>query len=240
MSHSTTEHSPGFQRRFRITPEPGRVCCEVEDDYHCMSVVLYHDGAFATKLEPQMRRVPWTTCPGAVAELQATFTGIALQEFASRGAKKTNCTHLHDLAILAAKHAFDKTVLIIDISISDPVDGRRQASLYANGRILMNWTEAEFSIVAPEDLAGLSLWDMQAWLQTLEPGQQEAARLLRWGNMLANGRIIPLEDQSNAKRMPPNCYTFQPQRADVARRVGRIVDFSNGDEEPLARYQAFS
>lgn len=69
---------------------------------------------------------------------------------------------------------------------------------------------------------------------------REAARLLRWGNMLANGRTIPLSDQSDATKMPPNCYTFQPERAQVAQRVGDIKNFGPGGEEPLACYEAFA
>jgi hypothetical protein len=36
--------------------------------------------------------------------------------------------------------------------------------------------------------------------------------------------------------MPANCYTFQPERAAVARRVGLLRDFSDGSEVPLGRF----
>src|ERR1700738_3079968 len=95
---------PGFRRRFIVTPASDRVSCEVEDDYHCMGVTIHHDGRTATGIESVMQRVPWTTCPGAVAVLQQTFAGVPLDGFVARGAKKSNCTHLHDLALLAANH----------------------------------------------------------------------------------------------------------------------------------------
>src|SRR3546814_17138607 len=75
------------------------------DLYHCMRVTLHHDGMIATRIEPELLRAPWTTCPGASAQLVETFTGVALADFPARGDKPINCTHLHDLALLAAVHA---------------------------------------------------------------------------------------------------------------------------------------
>lgn len=229
----------GFWRRFRITPEPGRVCCEVEDDFHCMRVTVCHQGGVATRVEPSMRRVPWTTCPGAEAQLQATFGGAELARFTELGAKKANCTHLYDLALLAASHADDEQPTLIDILVTDPVDDRRHAELRVNGEMVLSWVESGFQLVEPEALAGIQLFDMRAWIASLAPDRQEHARLLQWGNMLANGRTIPLENQSDATKMPPNCYTFQPERAAVARRVWEIRDFSGGEHIPLEDYQAF-
>jgi hypothetical protein len=57
---------PGFRRRFRITPQAGCVCAEVEDDYHSMSVTVHHSEGIANAITPIMQRAPWTTCPGAV------------------------------------------------------------------------------------------------------------------------------------------------------------------------------
>jgi len=230
---------PGFRRRFRITPEADRICCEVEDDFHCMSVTVYHDGERASRVEPQMRRVPWTTCPGAVEELDKVFAGAALKEFPKQGAKQSNCTHLYDLALLAAAHAHDDADSVIDILVSDPEDDRRRAELHCNGETILSWVESAFTIVEPEGLAGESLWDLRDWMAQQDAATQEAARLLRWGNMLANGRTIPLADQSDASKMPPNCYTFQPERAQVAQRVGEIKDFGPGGDVPLQNYRPF-
>ncbi len=224
---------PGFRRRFRITPAVGHVSCALEDDFHCMTVVVHHDGEIATAVEPLMHRAPWTTCPGAVEQLRSTFTGVSLAGFAERGEKTANCTHLFDLALLAAAHAFDTETLVYDILVSDPRDGQRRVELRRNGVPELAWTEASFRIVEPAELAGMTLDRLRPWIDTLDPQRREAARLLRWGNMLANGRVIPLERQSDATHMPPNCYSFQPQRAAVARRVGVIRDFSHGQAEPL-------
>jgi hypothetical protein len=224
---------PGFRRRFKVTPALRWVRTEVEDDYHRMSVTIHHDGKIATSIEPALMRAPWTTCPGAVAQLERTFTGVALEAFAARGEKQINCTHLHDLAVLAAAHASDHEPLVYDILVSDPEGGKRRAELRRNGVPLLGWTEMGFRIVEPAELAGVRLDKVRAWIDTLDPPRQEAVRLLRWANMMANGRTIPMENQSDASRMPPNCYTFQPHRALEAKRVGQVRDFSGGTAELL-------
>jgi len=236
MSTVALDQLPGFRRRFRITPAAGAVQAEVEDDFHCMSVIVRHNGEVATAIEPDMRRAPWSTCPGAIEQLKQTFVGVPLSGFAKRGEKFSNCTHLHDLAVLAAEHACDPAPTVYDILVADPIAGERRAELRENGVPLLAWTEANFKLVAPAEAAGLAFDKLRTWTDSLTPKQQKAARLLRWGNMIANGRLIPLEQQSDAGKMPPNCYTFQPERAAVAKRVGQIRDFSAGTAQPLDQY----
>jgi hypothetical protein len=233
LAPAPLDELPGFRRRFRITPAAGRICAEVEDDFHHMSVTVHHDGKRATAIEPKQPRAPWTTCPGAIEQLKESFTGIELAAFAAHGDKQANCTHLFDLALLAAAHAFEADPLVYDILVSDPVDGKRRAEIRRNGVSTLGWTEAGMQLVEPAGFAGFTLVKMRPLIDSLEPAQQEAARLLRWGNMIANGRTIPLERQSDATKMPPNCYTFQPHRAIVAKRIGTIIDFSGGGVEPL-------
>ncbi len=227
MHAAAIDALPGFRRRFIVTPRSDRVSSEVEDDYHCMGVTIHHDGKAATKIEAVMQRAPWTTCPGAVARLEQTFTGVPLEGFAARGEKRANCTHLHDLAVLAAAHAFDSEPLVYDILVSDPIEGRRQSELRRNGTTVLNWAHVDGQIVEPRELSGISLDRLR--LDSLASGQQEAARILRWGSILAHGRTIPWERQSDSSRLPVgNCYTFQPERRAQAVRIGAIRDFSQG------------
>ena len=226
------QHS-GFWRRFRITPMKGAIEAEVEDDFHCMSVVVYHNDGIATEVVADLHRAPWSTCPGAEAKLVQTFTGLALEQFSQMGEKKMNCTHLYDLALLAATHAEDKEQTIYDIQVSDPENDKRLARVRRNDHTVLSWIESGFHIVEPTGAAGIRLDKLRTWIDTLAPDLQEPARLLQWGNMLANGRIIPLENQSDATKMPASCYTFQPERAVVAKRIGEIKDFSKGGSEPL-------
>lgn len=224
---------PGFRRRFRVTPARDWVRGEVEDDYHHMAVVVRHENGIATAIEPTMVRAPWTTCPGAIEQLKRTFTQIPLSGFAARGERVTNCTHLHDLAMLAAAHAGDAEPLVYDVLASDPVDGRRYAELRRNGVAELRWTFDGAQIVEPAELAGTRLDQLGTWTASLDPRRREGARILRWGAMIAHGRAIPIERQSDASRFPANCHTFQPENAARARRVGEIRDFSGGREQPL-------
>ncbi len=232
------ERKPGFfWRRIRITPSQWAVQAEVEDDFHSMSVVIHHDGEKAIRIVADTRRVPWSTCPGAAESLVQTFTGLALKQFPQRGDKKTNCTHLYDMALLAATHAMDEEQTIYDIRVSDAVDQQRRAEVLRNEETLLSWIESGFQIVQPASAAGIRLDRLRSWIDGLEPALQEPARLLQWGNMLANGRAIPLAKQSDATRMPPNCYTFQPERAAVAKRIGEIRDFSQREGRPRDEFE---
>ena len=237
MQPTSIDSLPGFRRRLIVTPELGRVRSEVEDDYHCMGVTIHHDGKSATKVEAVMQRAPWTICPGAVDTLAQTFTGVPLDKFAARGEKQANCTHLHDLAILAAAHALDTNPLVYDILVSDPIDGRRQAQLRRDGTTVLDWVHVDSRIVEPAELAGVTLFKMRPWIDSLDPTGQEEARLLRWGTIVAGGRTIAWERQSDASRLPAgNCYTFQPQRLTAAKRIGAIRDFSHGTQ-PLEEHR---
>jgi hypothetical protein len=225
---------PGFRRRFRVTPAAGSVCTEVEDDYHCMRVAVHHDGKTATQIDAVLIRAPWTTCPGAPAHLVQTFTGVALEDFPARGDKQQNCTHLHDLALLAAAHVGDAQPLVYDILVADPVDGLRRAEIRRDGERVLGWSERAMQMVEPSQIRGQNLMKLRDWIASLDAPQREAARLLQWGNIIANGRQIPIEKQSDATRMPSNCYTFQPERKSIARRVGVIRDFTDGSgAQPL-------
>jgi hypothetical protein len=219
---------PGYRRRFVVTPDAGQVRAQLEDDYHCMSVTICHADGVATAVEGIMHRAPWTTCPGAEAMLSATFSGVPLVAFAARGEKASNCTHLHDLATLAAAHAGDVQPTVYDVLMSDPVDRISRAELRRDGAVVFAWTLDYFTIVAPDEVAGIELMKLKPLLERLDPQGQEAAKILRWGIMVGSGRMIPLENQSDATKMPSNCFTFQPAVKVKAQRVGVIRDFSIG------------
>lgn len=224
---------PGFRRRIHITPASGQVRAAVEDDYHHMIVTLDHADGVITHVAPQMVRVPWTTCPGAVKRLQDTFTGCKLADAPARGEKTTNCTHLHDMALLAAAHADDESATTYDVLTSDIVEGRNVTELRVNGAPVMHWTLENFAVTSPLEIAGLNLMQLSKWIASLPPHQQEQARVLRWASIISHGRALPMDQQSDATKIPPNCYTFQPENAVRAQRVGEIRDFSGGGPQPL-------
>lgn len=222
-----------------MTAGPGWVRSDLEDDFHHMHVTLRHAGGVVTAVEPVMERWPWTTCPLAGEELQRTFTGARLEDVPKLGDKTQHCTHLYDLALLAAAHAGDGAPVQYDVLVSDPVEGRQRAELRRNGVAEFSWVlERRGRFVEPPELAGGSLYDLKAWLENLPPDLQEAGRVLRWGAMVAHGRILPLSEQSDATVMQPRCFTFQPRNAVKATRIGEIKDFSAGAHAPLERRRA--
>lgn len=228
----------GYRRRFLVTPAEGRVTAALEDDYHCMAVTLVHDGITVTAVEPVMERAPWTTCPGAPLKLVETFSGVALVDVAARGEKQTNCTHLHDLTTLAAAHAGDTEPTIYDILVSDHRDGHNASEIRRNGQMIHHWEmDGGFTMRLPDAVAGQNIMKIRSWIETLDPVRKEAAKLLQWGSIVAHGRTRPISQQSDASKMPPSCYTFQPEKAAVAKRVGLIIDFSLDEErDPLDQF----
>jgi Protein of unknown function (DUF2889) len=234
MSNLILDDLPGFRRRFIVTPAAREVRSDLEDDYHCMSVIVHHDNGVATRIEPVMERAPWTTCPGAIAQLIKTFTGVPLDGFAARGGKTFNCTHLFDLAVLAAAHAYDREPIVYDVLVSDPVAEKRYAEVRRDGEKILEWAHERGQFVEPAEIAGLTLNQLGPWIESLDPARQEAARILRWGTMIASGRTMPWGQLTNASSLARgNCYTFQPSIAVNARRIGEIKDFSKGTAQPL-------
>ncbi|MBH0114618.1 DUF2889 domain-containing protein [Novosphingobium sp. YJ-S2-02] len=222
-----------FHRAIAILPGQGTVTALVEDDLHHMRVTLGHDGTFITAIEGEMIRAPWSTCPGAPAVLAATFTGARLAEAGTVGAKKQNCTHLFDIAVLAAAHALDAAPTRYDLCVEDPEDGVRHMTIARNGTHEMAWVERDRRFVEPPAIAGMGYKDMGAWIASLDPAREEMARLLRGSAVISHGRQIPMEKQSNAMRIPPNCHTFQPGQRERARRISGIHDFTEAMDRPL-------
>jgi hypothetical protein len=240
MDSATLDTLPGFRRRLRVAPSPGQVVAALEDDYHCMAVTLRHDGTVITGVESTMERVPWTTCPGAPAVLAATFTGVALADVPARGEKKANCTHLHDLTVLAAAHAGETDAILYEIVTCDPVNGLAIAEIRRNGVPLLQVAHRNHVMEAPAAITGLSIMKLRDWIEGLDGSHREAAKLLQWGAILAHGRLIPMERQSTASRVPPNCFTFQPENAAKAMRVGKVIDFTATPLTPLDHFDGGS
>ena len=233
MDDPSIDVLPGFRRRILIVPAVGRVTAELEDDYHRMAVEIVHENGVATAVSASMARMPWTTCPGAEGALAQSFVGRPLAGFIAVGEREWNCTHLHDLALLAARRAADAAPTVIDVLVSDPVAGVREAEFRRNGVAVMRWRLDGKSIIAPAPLAGRGLHELREWIAGLGEEEAEAARLLRWGSMMAGGRGMVIEKES--RQLPRGtCYTFQPDRFVAASRLSPIVDFSAAPGGPLA------
>lgn len=230
--------APGYRRRIIVEPRKDAVTARLEDDLHAMAVRLRHSEGQVLAVEPLMVRAPWSTCPGALAKLRETFERRPLAEVTARLEKRHNCTHLHDLAVLAAAHAEDAVPLTYDIAASDPAEGLRALEIRRNGETVWHWVERNDVLVAPGEVAGQTLLTLRDWIAALTGPEQEAARLLQWAGLVAHGRTLPPVRQGRAADLPANCYTLQPERAALAERIGQMRDFSLGAEEPLAGFPA--
>ncbi len=225
----------GYRRSIHIESNGEDVAfAELEDDIHAFAVTIHHDGCEVISIDVDIRRAPWSTCPGAKAVLQRDIVGLKLKEVRKYPDKIQQCTHLMDLATWAAGYAAQNITVDYDVLVTDAKNGVRHAEIWRDGEFQISWDESKFILLEPSEIAGLNLFQINDWLKTLTPDLQEAVRILRWGNMIANGRAMSLEAQSDATKMPANCYSFQPERAIEAKRVGVIRDFSFGKEIPLS------
>lgn len=226
----------GYRRRILIEPRPGQVTSELEDDYHRMVVTLTHRDGVVVAVESEMKRSPWTLCPGAMEQLKQTFTGTPLAGFPKRGERVLNCTHLHDLALFGAGHADETAPIAYEIHVSDPTDGIREARLERNGQPVFQWKLQGDVFLEPAALHGRRLTEMNDWIATLDKAGAEAARILRWASFVAGGRGRDMPAGMPATAFPGGaCYNFQPERAPHStRRPGADIDFSLPGAEPMA------
>lgn len=226
----------GFRRRILIEPMPGLIIAELEDDYHRMVVRLTHEAGVVTQVSSDMKRAPWTTCPGAMLQLQRTFTVIRLADFIIRGERTSNCTHLHDLSIFAAAHHADTDPIAYEIFVDDPVAGRRRARLWRDGRSMLDWALERDTFVEPAEFGGLRLTEIGNWITGQDKAVQEAARILRWGAILALGRQMAIPAHMSGEAFAQgNCFTFQPETAKKATRLAHAdMDFSAPGTEPMS------
>lgn len=238
MADNGLDDLPGFRRWIRITPEIGRTVSEVEDDYHHMRVTITHDNVVATSVVAEMFRSPWTTCPGAKSVVEETFTNVPLAAFWRRGEKKTNCTHLHDLAVLAGAHALGVEPLVYSVLVADPIGAEVEAELRRNGAPVLHWIlTLDDAFIAPAPLVGYALTGLNPWIATLDPAGQEQARILRWAALMAHGRkhMQRQDGYENLELPVGQCFTFQPERMVAAeRQAGTFIDFSMTGKTPLA------
>lgn len=235
-----------YRRRIRLTPDGHTVEGELEDDFHHFGVVITHDGERVTAVEGDAVRFPWTTCPGAVAEL-APLVGARLSARPTAVGEvmpaRQNCTHLFDLAGLAVAHAARGAddLRQYDVTVPDrDEDGRSQVTLQRDGEQVLAWTVVWNRIEAPEPYAGRQLkGSFLAWAESeLEPEEAEAAIVLRRACHISWGRAQDLDRYRAADEllevMSGTCFTFQPDRAVAGHRVlGSIRDFTDAPDALL-------
>ena len=219
----------GYRRSIRITPAPGAVRAELEEDFHHFVVSVTHGDGIITGLDSEAVRFPWTLCPAAGRFLHERFIGRPLVDPDETEDAFQHCTHQFDLLQLARAHANDPSPTRYDIAVTDAVDDHRQARISRDGEDLLTWDlNGEILRGGPQD--GQRLRRLSRWIDELPASLHEAARVLRRGAMIGAGRIVPLDTIPNAgaiMALAGACYVFQPDRAPQANRmVGSTQDFS--------------
>jgi len=231
----------------------GRVRGELADDFHHFGVDLTHDGDVAVVVAGEDVRVPWTTCPGAVAPLrrmEGAPLSMALPALLRYTDSRAQCTHLHDLACLAIAHAArlgagGRPGRRYDASIPDRVDGVATVELARDGETLLRWQVDASSVIesTPGTFAGLRLAGASFYRfcsEQLDAELAEAAWVLQRAVFIGLGRRHDFERIHAASSFAPivgaACHTFDPERVADAKRVyGSLRDFSESPQRILDR-----
>lgn len=228
---------PGVRRRTLVVPGEGRVRAEIEDDFHHFTVEILHDGERILDVVADAIRFPWSTCDMAALFLADRLKGTPLADAASFDDQFSHCTHLFDLALLAATHALDAGPSLFSMFVSDAVDNRQRAELRRNGELVLAWDLEGSIIVAPTAPAGESLRRLREWLPTLTAELREPAKLLRRAVFISSARPLSFDGIANAAAVRGQvgaCFTFQPERAVNSHRTANSRRDFTGGEGPLA------
>lgn len=225
----------------------------VEDDFHHFGVTIEHAEGHVRAVRVATLRYPWATCVEVGAPLQA-LVGCAVPERASDvGAMvdmRAQCTHVFDLSGLVLAHISRRElyrryeVLVTDPDILrwegkyQPVFGPLRAELIQDGEQVMCWEVADNLIKAPVQFSGQSLGGgFRAWTERMDEASAEYATILRRAILVAGGRAIDHDRIATAAAMhqPALCYSFQPERREVAvRMAGQERDYAGSGRDMLS------
>lgn len=223
----------------------GEVEVELEDSNHGFRLCLRHDGCRIADITVDPVRYPFTTCPEASRAVEriigATLADAAkLRECLPGG---ENCTHMVDMALIAAAHAGDVGVdRLYDIAVIDECDGVTEARIECDGELLYEWQVRANVIASPAALAGRPLMrGFYAWaMQAFGGGKAlEAAQALQRGFFVAQARrysYVPVERYpAITDGMPAgSCYSYNTGAVERALRIrGSVRDYSDSSARLL-------
>ena len=230
-----------FRRAIRVSAEPRQARAEIEDDFHHFAVLVRHDRSEVIGAEGRAIRYPWSQCPMAAGALNA-LRGLPISADASAVYRHLDplgqCTHMLEAAALAITQAARGSgARRYDVSVTDALEGRRQAELRLDQTPVETWTLQDELVVEPEPRRGLRPANLRsADLLSRPAPEAEILLIMRRAVWLAGSRGMDVDQFATAADLGRGraCYVLTPGVAEVARRrYGSVRDFTTGPG-PLA------
>ena len=242
-----------YRRRIELCATETGARGELGDDFHHFAVEISHDGGFVTAVAGEPRRIPWTTCPGALAPLQA-MKGAALDaailDLVRHTPAKAQCTHLHDVTCLTIAHAGrvasgGARERRYDVTVPDRVERRAECRVEIDGEEALHWSLEGMRVTAASDpsFEGLAIGS-RPFREILRdrptPDAIEAAWILQRAVFIGLGRQHDFDAMRTAREFADEvgggCHAFAPERLDQGLRVlGNTHDFSESADEILSK-----
>ncbi len=216
-----------YHRRITIRPGPQVLEAQMQDHCHHVRVEVTHAGGRIESAAAQGIRLPWNTCPLAIAGV-GRLGGMMVQEALDirnwPGGRTANCVHMSDLTLVALAHVQDTEAFVYAITVTPAMGPVRTARVERNGELVLEWTLEGDTLTSPAGWGGRTLGrvNFQAWTADLDPELREAAVVLRRACHIAPSRDIDLDTMAVASEsITPSlsCYTLQPGVIEIARRV---------------------
>ena len=215
----------------------------IEDEMHHYHVTIGHDGALVAAIDAVDVRVPWATCSGSLAQLDAlvgTPLTRSIPEVLARTDPSAHCTHLLDLTALAIAHASSRRPdRQLDAEVPDWTAPPFTARLLVDGEVALDWTlDATYTITDgfPD---GVSVkGGFTRWCAThLDPDTAEAATVLQRAVWMAPARQLDLESFPDVAASGIGmgvCWSTQPGQVEVAvRNRGTLRDYGPSSDGML-------
>lgn len=231
-----------FRRRLRYRVDTLCVEVELEDCNHAFFLRLRHDGQQVVGLDAEPRRHPFVTCAEAPVPLRGLI-GTPLNADTAGLRKRIppgdNCTHLHDMALLALAHvATPGLERLYDIAVCDERDGMTAARIDCDGVKVHDWEIRAHTVTMPQEYSGKPMMrGFYDWVSACFAGMPlEAAVALQRGYFVAQARRIdrkPAEEfPASVDKMPDgSCYSYNHNVVARAVRIeGTVWDLTNKPE----------
>jgi hypothetical protein len=236
-----------FRRRIRLEQGDGFVRGALEDTNHGFSVTVYHDGERVTAIDPEAKRVPYTSCPGARDPIKG-YVGVefrtGLRELNLHMPPSANCTHLLDLTIMTIRHAASPDVVRQwDVTVTDQTADRDSVcTVLRDGEAIFRWRARDLQLTDPPELTGKPFYlGFGRWASKhFPPDELEAAFILQKGYFVSLARHFDMEQMAGEPALASKdgmggaCYTYSsPAIEHGVRTSGSLRDFSDSDEKLL-------